>query len=110
MSKKTYVALKIGVIAGIFCQLNKELELTDKEAAPYLEKGFIKLKKEVEETTPATSTTENKETATEPLTLEAIEAMGYHAMKSKVAELDLEVEDKKSETLKAALIATVEVE
>lgn len=50
-----------------------------------------------------TQTAATKET----LTPEMIEGMDYAALKEKVAELGLEVKDKRAETLKAALTATL---
>jgi len=101
--KKIYISLKIAVIAGIFCTIGKALELTDKEADPYLNKGFIKLKEE--EATETTVTTTDKEPV---LTVTSVAEMDYNALKVTATTLGLETKDQKADTLREAIIAHIE--
>jgi len=54
-----FEVLKISVIAGMFCEIGKIIELDEREGNKYLDAGFVKI---AEETTEITETTETPKT------------------------------------------------
>lgn len=57
-----FEALKISVIAGMFCEIGKIIELGELDGKKYLNAGFVKIAEETTEVNETTEVTEVTET------------------------------------------------